>query len=302
MAKNSLPKPFLKWAGGKGNLVIEYEKLGLIPDEFNNYFEPFLGGGAMYFYLWRRKKIKNKAFLSDINSELINVYEIIKENVDKLLNELKKLKNKYSKDDYYRFRDEYNALKKIKNPTPGERIRKAALLIYLNKTCYNGLYRENRKGEFNVPFGRYKNPSIYDRDNLLAVSKALHSTILKICDFEECLKNTQRNDFVYFDPPYMPLSLTASFTSYHKLDFSYEDQKRLARVFKELTEKGVKVLLSNAYHPDIEKLYRDIEGAVLTVVQAPRFINSKAESRGAINEYAITNYPPTKHGKQLTLI
>jgi len=282
--------------------VIEYDRVGLLPKNFSNYFEPFLGGGAIYFYLWRKKKIKNRAYLSDINSELINVYQIIRDHVNDLLSELEKLKNKYSKEDYYEHRKEYNMLKKIGKPKLEEKIRKAALLIYLNKTCYNGLYRENKKGEFNVPFGKYKNPTIYEEKNLRAVSRALQSTILRACYFEEGVKEATYGDFVYFDPPYMPLSPTASFTSYHKLDFSYEDQKRLAKVFENLTKSGVKVLLSNAYHPDIKKLYIKIEGTYLNIVQAPYFINSKAEGRGVINEYAISNYPPENKKRQLTLL
>ena len=292
--RGKYPKPFVKWAGGKGALVEEYSKLGLIPLKFNRYFEPFLGGGAMFFYLWRRGVIKNEAYLSDINKELISTYKIIKEDVNSLISQLEKLKDKYSEEMFYHFRTEYNKLKKLDVLNFQMRVRKAALFIYLNKTCYNGLYRENRKGEFNVPFGRYKNPNILDEENLRWVNKALQNAILSVCDFEECALKAKEGDFVYFDPPYIPISSTASFTSYHQRDFTIEDQERLAKVIEKLSSRGVYVLLSNASHPEIKRLYKDISGIHFFEVLAPRYINSNGNKRGPIREYALTNYPSFK--------
>ena len=298
---NQYPKPFVKWAGGKGNLILEYEKLGLLALDFNNYYEPFLGGGAMFFYLWQKRKIRNEAYLSDINRDLIEAYLVIKNNLYMLLSYLSKMKNRYSKEDYYKFRNEYNTLKLSKNFTIESMIKKTALFIYLNKTCFNGLYRENKKGEFNVPFGRYKNPKIYDEYNLRAVSKALQSAILKVSDFEDAVSSAKEGDFVYFDPPYIPISPTASFTSYHQNGFGIDEQKRLAKVIERLTNHRVNVLLSNAYHPKIFELYKNIPNIQFFEVLAPRYINSNGNKRGPIKEYAITNYESVKKASKVQM-
>ena len=294
-------KPFVKWAGGKGNLIPEYEKIGLLELNFNDYYEPFLGGGAMFFYLWKKGKIQNKAYLSDINRDLIDTYIVVRNNLDILLSYLENMKDKYSKKDYYAFRKQYNKLKLTENLSEEQRILKAALFIYLNKTCFNGLYRENRKGEFNVPFGRYKNPTIYDEDNLRATSKALQNAILRVLDFEDAVSTTKEGDFVYFDPPYIPISPTANFTSYHQRDFTLQDQKRLAKTIRKLSLRKVKVLLSNAYHPTIKEIYKDILGIHFFEVMAPRYINSNGNKRGPIKEYAITNYETIQRKKSLQM-
>ena len=291
---NGNPRPFIKWAGGKANLIPEYEKVGLLDLDFNDYYEPFLGGGAMFFYLWKKGKIKKKAYLSDINSNLMDVYAVIKDNLKWLLTEISEMHDKYTHEYYYDFRKEYNELKLKGNIIKEERIRKTALFIYLNKTCFNGLYRENKKGEFNVPFGKYKNPKIYDEINLRAVSKALQNAVLRVSDFEDAMSSTTEGDFVYFDPPYMPLSNTANFTSYHQKDFTLEDQKRLAKTIRELSFKKVKILLSNAYHPTIQKIYETIPNMQFFEVLAPRYINSNGNGRGQIYEYAIANYATRK--------
>ena len=297
------PRPFVKWAGGKGNLITEYEKKGLLNLSFNDYYESFLGGGAMFFYLWKKGKIKNKAYLSDINRDLIDAYIVIRDNLEILLNYLEEMQNKNHKEDYYLFRKQYNELKLTENLSEEERIRKVALFIYLNKTCFNGLYRENKKGEFNVPFGKYKNPTIFDENNLRAVSKALQNAILRVMDFEDAVRTAKEIDFVYFDPPYIPISPTASFTSYHQQDFNLDDQKRLAETIRRLSLKKVRILLSNAYHPTIEEIYRKIPNIRFFEVMAPRYINSNGHKRGPIKEYAITNYEPLNKNKsfQMTL-
>ena len=295
------PKPFLKWAGGKGNLIPEYERIGLLKLNFEDYYEPFLGGGAMFFYLWKKGKIRNKAYLSDINQDLIDTYIVVRDDLQILLSYLENMKNKYSRGDYYAFRKQYNKLKLTKDLSEEQRILKAALFIYLNKTCFNGLYRENKKGEFNVPFGRYKNPTIYDENNLRAVSKALQNTVLRVLDFEYAVSTAKDGVFVYFDPPYIPISPTANFTSYHQRDFTLQDQKRLAKTIRKLSLRKVKVLLSNAYHPTIKEIYKDILGIHFFEVMAPRYINSNGNKRGPIKEYAITNYEPIQRKKSLQM-
>ncbi len=298
---NGYPRPFIKWAGGKGNIIPEYEKIGLLNIEFNDYYEPFLGGGAMFFYLWKKGKIKKKAYLSDINKDLIDAYATIKNNLEQLLAQLSMVKDKYEREDYYKFRKEYNSLKLMKTLTEEQRIKKTALFIYLNKTCFNGLYRENKKGEFNVPFGKYKAPTIYNEYNLRAVSKALEDAILRVLDFEDAVYTAKEGDFVYFDPPYMPISPTANFTSYHQKDFTLEDQKRLAKTIRKLSSKNVKILLSNAYHPTVKAIYESIPNIHFFEILAPRFINSNGNGRGAIKEYALTNYEPIKNSPKIQM-
>ena len=295
------PKPFVKWAGGKGNLISVYEKFGLLNVNFNDYYEPFLGGGAMFFYLWQKHKIKRKAYLSDINRDLIEAYIVIKDDLERLLSHLSIMQDKYTKEDYYKYREEYNKLKLRNNLNNEEKITKTVLFIYLNKTCFNGLYRENRKGEFNVPFGKYKNPKIYDEYNLRTVSKALQYAVLTVADFEEAVSTAKNGDFVYFDPPYIPISPTANFTSYHQQDFTLEDQRRLAETIRRLSLKNVRILLSNAFHPTIKKIYEDIPGIQFFEVMAPRYINSNGNKRGPIKEYAITNYEPVKKRTQMQM-
>lgn len=298
---NGLPRPFIKWAGGKSSLVVEFEKKGLLPKQFNDYYEPFMGGGAVFFYLYNKGLINSNSFLSDVNKELVNVYNEIKQRPKPLIVQLKTLEDKYSSELFYQFRIEYNELKIKESSTAKEKTRKAALLIYLNKTCFNGLYRENKSGGFNVPFGDYENPRILDEPNILAVSTALKNTTISKKDFADCLKHAKEGDFVYFDPPYHPMSETASFTSYSEGDFGFDEQKRLSEVFSKLTEKKVLVLLSNSSHDEIKKLYERIEGAYLNTVNASRYISCKGSGRKPVLEYAITNFKPVVAQKRLEI-
>ena len=273
--KGEIPHPFLKWAGGKRQLISQMYKY--FPKNFNKYLEPFVGGGAVLFYL----KPKFSTII-DINKELINCYKVIKNNVTELIKLLKTHKNE--KDYYYNVRaldrDE-EKFKKLSN------IEKASRMIYLNRCCYNGLYRVNSKGQFNVPFGRYKNPNFCDEENLSAVSKALEKVKIIHGSFELCLDYAEKGDFVYFDPPYYPISKTSSFTSYTKENFREDSQHKLFHVFKKLDESGCKLMLSNSYNEYIKSLYKDYN---IITLDARRVINCKAAKRGNINVLLILNY------------
>ncbi|MHA1232725.1 MAG: DNA adenine methylase [Candidatus Helarchaeota archaeon] len=269
-----IPRPFLKWAGGKRQLIPQMSKY--FPKKFKKYIEPFVGGGAIFFYLLPRD-----AILIDINSELINTYKVIKNNVQDLIISLKKHKNE--KAYFYKIRNLDRDLKIFKNLSDVER---ASRTIYLNRCCYNGLYRVNSKGQFNVPFGKYKNPNFCDERNLLAVHKALKNAKIINDSFEKCLDFAERGDFIYLDPPYVPISNSANFTSYTKDNFGKKDQIKLYNVFKILDERGCKVMLSNSYNDFILELYKDYK---INILQAKRVINSDATKRGEINEVLIIN-------------
>ena len=274
-----LVSPFVKWVGGKRGLISQI--LPFIPKKFNNYFEPFVGGGALFFSLYNLGVLKNKkVYLFDKNEELINAYNVIKNNPLELIKILKDFKQKHSKEFFYKIRewDRYENYSKI---SP---LKKAARFIYLNKTCFNGLYRVNKKGQFNVPFGRYKDPNIVDEINILNVSKALKNVEIKCCDFSEVLNYAGACDFVYFDPPYYPLNKTSSFTSYTQDDFLENEQKRLYEVFCELDKKGSFVIESNSDTEFIKNLYNNFD---IIKIKANRFINSKSEGRGKIEEILI---------------
>ncbi len=264
------PKPFVKWVGGKRQLVNEIHKR--IPLNFNRYYEPFIGGGAVFF-----SNGFNKAIISDVNQELINAYNVIKENVDNLIISLKK--HLYNEEYFYELRK--------KDTSDLSNIERASRFIYLNKTCYNGLYRVNKKGKFNVPFGKYKSPLICDEENLKAVNYKLIKTKILCTDFEKSVLTAKENDFVYFDPPYMPLSSTSYFVGYSKNGFAYNEQLRLKSVYKKLSEKGVYCMLSNSYTNEVKELYSEYN---IDTVKATRVINSKANGRGKIKEVIITNY------------
>ncbi|MHA1223735.1 MAG: DNA adenine methylase [Candidatus Heimdallarchaeaceae archaeon] len=268
-------KPILKWAGGKRGLIEKYKPF--FPKKFNKYYEPFFGGGAIFFYLFTQGFIK-EAKLSDINQELINVYIVTRDKVEELIDELKSGKYINEKEVFYRIRAE----------EPSDAVTRAARLIYLNRTCYNGLYRVNKQGKFNVPFGRYpKNVRIFDEENLRNVSESLKNVELASEDFEEAVKNAQEGDFVYFDPPYVPLTTTADFTDYTSEGFGLKEQERLAKVFKELDERGCLVMESNSSAPIIWKLYT---GFIIDAVHAKRFISSDPNGRGGVKETVIRNY------------
>jgi DNA adenine methylase len=270
------PKPFIKWAGGKRQLISKL--LRYAPIEFDEYYEPFLGGGALFFKLSSLGKIKH-AHLNDSSKVLIDAYKTIKEKPKDLIAELKSGKYKNDKKTFYEIRKEQ----------PADLVKATARFIYLNKTAFNGLYRVNSKGEFNVPFGNYKNPKILDEQNILAVSKALQRDDLGSVDFEKAVESAKEGDFVYFDPPYQPLSKTSSFTSYTKENFGLKDQERLAKTFRELHDNGCLVMLSNSYSQPILELYKDFRKNIQPVL-ATRMINCKAEGRGKIKEVIITSY------------
>jgi DNA adenine methylase len=276
--KPTKAEPFLKWAGGKSQLLNEFVKF--FPYNFKNYIEPFVGGGAVFFYLYSNGMLKGKkSILIDSNEDLIIAYKSIKEE-NKLRTLIKTLSNgRYlnNEDNYYKIREE----------EPEDDIEKTARLIYLNKTCFNGLYRVNSKGKFNVPFGRNKNPCICDEENLKAVSVALKNTELINDDFSVVIEYAEKDDFIYFDPPYQPLSRTASFTGYTKDSFNEKDQERLADIYRKLDKRGCKLMLSNSDVKFIRKLYN---GYRIEIVKAKRVINCKASKRGTVNELVILNY------------
>jgi len=268
--------PILKWAGGKTQLLKHYTRL--FPSEFNRYFEPFVGGGAVFFHMVARNP-ELRAFLSDSNVELINCYNMVKNELPAVIRHLKKHKNDSAH--FYRVRG-----LDVAQLTPAER---AARLIFLNKTCFNGLYRVNRKGQFNVPFGKYENPKICDEVNLRAAERALCNTKVSTANFDSVLSQARRGDFVYLDPPYQPLSATSNFTGYTSNSFGEKDQERLANMFRKLTDKGCYAMLSNSDTPFIRELYSDFN---IETVYANRAINSKGDKRGRVAEVAILNYSP----------
>ncbi|EKQ67380.1 DNA adenine methylase Dam [Leptolyngbyaceae cyanobacterium JSC-12] len=265
------PRPFLKWAGGKSQLIPQY--IPYFPKNYSTYYEPFLGGGAIFFHLQPRR-----ALLMDINSELVNVYQCVRDRVDELIEFLKHHRNCHCSDYYYQMRA----------CIPASAVERAARLIYLNKTCFNGLYRENSKGQFNVPIGRYKNPGIFDPDLLYAASRSLQTSEVVIAPFEAVLEYARSHqDFVYFDPPYHPISATSNFTAYNRYAFKSDDHIRLRDTFVELAKRGVKVMLSNSDCPFVRELY---QGFHIHPILAARAINSNAKRRGKITELLITSY------------
>jgi DNA adenine methylase len=270
------PKPFIKWAGGKRQLINELIKS--LPTNYNRYFEPFIGGGALFFAIQ-----PENAFISDINPELINLYNAVKNNVDLLIEELRKYNDKNTEEDYYKIRslDQKPIYKRY------NKIKKAARFIYLNKTCYNGLYRTNSNGYFNVPFGFYKNPNIVDEKNLKVCSLLLHNIIIETSTFTAIKNKVERNDLVYFDPPYIPVSKTSSFTKYYKDDFDVDNQFELKELCDDLDKKGVNFILSNSYSELTLDLYKRYN---IRKIKAIRAINCKSDKRGAITELIITNY------------
>jgi len=276
MKKNKLIAPFLKWVGGKRQLMPAIKEL--IPKKYNDYYEPFIGGGAVLFELQPKK-----AIINDFNEELINVYQIIKENPEELILDLKTHKNE--SDYFYHLR----ALDREESFESMSNVKKASRVIYLNKTCYNGLYRVNNSGEFNSPYGRYKNPNIVNETTIRAVSKYLNANNITILngDFETALEGIKKGDFVYFDPPYHPISSSSNFTGYIQGGFDIYEQVRLRDLCDELNKKGVSFLLSNSATQFIEDLYKDYK---ISYVKANRSINSNAKKRGEIDEVLIRNY------------
>lgn len=272
-----VPRPFLKWAGGKSQLLRELMARVARAKPYGRYHEPFVGGGALFFELARTGRLKRKACLSDNNANLIDAYRAVQENVERVVELLHEHKARHSKEYYYKVRAE----------VPQDLFGRAARIIYLNKTCYNGLFRENSKGEFNVPLGRYKNPMICDEENLRAVAQALRKARIEQRHFESVLDYAEPGDLVYFDPPYHPMSKTASFTAYDKGGFGEDSQRLLVKVFGKLSQNGVKVLLSNSMTPFVKELYGGFE---IEKVFASRAVNSRADRRGKISEAMIGNF------------
>ena len=250
------------------------------PDKMRRYIEPFVGSGAVFFHVWNLFRPR-KVILADNNEDLMNVYSAIRDDVDGVIRCLARHKAAHSYDYYYRVR--------AQKPRRLSRVSNAARIIYLNKTCFNGLYRVNSHGEFNVPIGRYANPRILDTDNLRAVASALRGIELKVAHFSETPKYARKGDFIYFDPPYHPLSQTSYFTSYTRASFQDSDQARLADVYSALDERGCLLMLSNSDTPFIRQLYRRFVVNTWTV-RARRSINSKADRRGRISELVVLNY------------
>lgn len=271
-------KPFVKWAGGKRALL---EILcASLPQNFNAYFEPFLGGGALFFELANKGLLQGKkAYLNDKNAELINAYLAIQKEPQKLLNELNLMQKAHSKEHFYSIR----ALDREVNFSTLSPIFRAARFIYLNKTCFNGLCRYNAKGQFNTPFGAYKNPKIYDEMLILNAHYALQDAIILNEDFEFVRDLAKKSDFVYFDPPYFPLNSTSNFTSYTQ-NFLESDQMRLYALFCDLNSRGVKLLQSNSNTDFIKNLYKNFQ---IQAIQAKRAINCKGDKRGAVSEFVI---------------
>jgi len=275
------PSPFIKWAGGKTQLLAQYEPY--FPASFGRYIEPFAGGGAVFFHLYNRDRLAFQPALIDRLEELVNAYRVVQGQVEDLIVALQAHELHRGDADYY-----YRVRGWDRRPDFGQRspVERAARFIFLNRVCYNGLYRVNRQGQFNVPFGRHDNPTVCDAENLRAVSQALRGVELLVGDFDQCLEIAGRVDFVDHDPPYHPLSETANFTSYTAAAFGLEEQKRLAHLFRELDRRGSKVMLSNSDTGLIRELYA---GYDLVQVQAIRAISSNSRGRGRVPELLVLN-------------
>ncbi len=292
-------KPFLKWAGGKGQLVKEIAKYYPFENEkIDKYAEPFVGGGAVLFDILYKYDLK-EVYISDTNAELINTYIIVRDNVDELISFLLQYQNEYLSLDikkrklyYISKREDFNKIKLKTDECPN--VEKAALMIFLNKTCFNGLYRVNKKGLFNVPMGSYKSPIICDKDNLFSTSIKLKNVKIALADYRISYDFIDENTFVYIDPPYRPISETSSFTAYTENTFNDDEQLELSYFVDKISKKCAKVLISNSDPKNInkkddffDKIYSDYK---IKRVKANRMINSKSEARGKINELLISNF------------
>lgn len=292
-------KPFLKWAGGKGQLVREIEQYYPFADtNIKKYAEPFIGGGAILFDILNKYDLE-QVYISDINEELINTYRVIRDNVEGLIKILSSLQKDFipfntenRKKYYLEKRERFNALKI--NRDEKNNIEKAALMVFLNKTCFNGLFRVNKKGLFNVPMGAYKNPLICDADNLRAVSEKLQAVTIVCDDYKKSADFIDENTFVYFDPPYRPLTETANFTSYTENLFNDKEQMELAKFVDDMHKKGAKVVVSNSDPKNVnsnDDFFDNIYGAhKIKRIEAARMINSDSSARGKIKELLISNF------------
>jgi len=275
------PKPFVKWAGGKRQLIPILNQN--LPESFGTYYEPFLGGGALLFHILTDKN-GQKCSISDLNSDLVLAYTTIRDRIDALITSLKNHEKNYQKDSesYY-----YS----IRESNPRSEIEKTSRLIFLNRTCFNGLYRVNSKGKFNVPLGKYSNPNIVNEENIRAVSHILQSsrTAIKCRDFEAVLRDAKKGDLIYFDPPYQPVSATSNFTSYTTKDFTYDDLTRLAELCLKLDSRGCNVLLSNSDSQEVADIFAKNPWKI-TRISANRSINSNSKKRTGHFELLIKNY------------
>lgn len=272
--------PLIKWAGGKRQLLHELDRR--LPSRWNTYFEPFIGGGALLVDLENRGRLSH-AVIADLNRELVNLYRVVKTKPEQLIDELSLADFQNDEESYKQLKHEFNCLA----GSGKNRIRRAALLVYLNKHGFNGLWRVNRKGEFNVPFGRHAKKSLPSEPAILKFHALLQKVTILHADFEKTVSPAKKGDFVYFDPPYHPLSKTASFTDYHASGFRFSDQERLAKTFLRLSDKGVNVMLSNSKVPEVEALYTDFPVAT---VPAKRYINCNGERRSGAYEIIVTSY------------
>lgn len=274
---NVKAKPFMQWVGGKREMIAQYERF--IPKKFNTYFEPFLGGGAMFFYLQPKK-----AILSDNNTELIRAYEGARDSSEEMIKILKQLRLKHSKELYLKIRSVDREINILKELSPAEI---AARMVYLNQTCFNGVYRVNKKGQFNVPIGSSLNRLICDEHTIRNASKVLKKITIRELDFSTAIRGAGKGDFVYLDPPYYPISIHSDFTRYTKEKFYKEDQVRLKKEVDRLTKVGCKVMLSNSDCEFIRDLYSDYH---IHKVSSGRTLNCKKDQRGKVSELLITNY------------
>ena len=293
-------RPFVKWAGGKGSLIPQLNNF--YPYELKNgiierYIEPFVGGGAVLIDILQKYDIQ-EVYAFDINIDLINSYNVIKNNVEELIVNLKQMETEYlqlgqeeRKSYFYNIRDEYNNYELEENE---QNIQRAIQFIYLNRTCFNGLYRVNKNGKFNVPVGSYKNPTICDEENLKKLSQLIQNVQFQYGDYSRSMEYVTENTFVYFDPPYRPLNITSGFTSYMKEDFNDDNQRELATFYGELNERNAKLMLSNSNPKNINKedtFFDNIyQGFNINQIQASRMINANSNGRGKISEILVTNY------------
>lgn len=292
-------KPFLKWAGGKGQLLSQIQELYPFEDmKIKRYAEPFIGGGAVLFDILSKYEL-DEVYISDINAELINTYRAIRDDVDGLINFLKPMEEKFipieieeRKEYFYKQRDRFNELKGMENNNVD--FEKAALMIFLNKTCFNGLYRVNKKGLFNVPMGGYKKPIICDEKNLRAVSERLQNVNIVHGDYKQSESFIDSNTFVYFDPPYRPITESASFTAYTEYDFNDKEQIELAEFVNKINDKGAKIVVSNSDPKNTDEnddFFDEIYSShSIKRVDASRMINSNGAKRGKIKELLISNF------------
>lgn len=285
-------RPFLKWAGGKGQLLPELTLR--LPAQFRRYHEPFVGGGALFFHLWNSGRLRHSAVLSDSNPELIACYEAVRDEVEELIDLLLELRPHFGDREFFY---EIRGWDRRPDFPQRPRVERAARTIFLNRTCYNGLYRLNNRGQFNAPFGNYRNPLIVDPENMREVSRALQHVELFVSDFSAVLQRALPGDFVYFDPPYVPLSTTASFTAYTHQGFAEAEQRRLAEVFLALAGQGCFVMLSNSYTELARSLYAG--QPVHESLYASRKINCDGRKRGTVAELIVCSYEPAAMASSL---